>query len=340
MKAKNRLMDVEFVVFSLKELVNLSRTAKEIDGNITINEDTTIAEWEDNEASVIRFKKDKVKGKCSCSEFAEHKECNHIGLHWANVRELFADLVEIEEIEKEIDVKEKVEQKLKAKVKAAVSKNLYDVFMQLLEGEPDLIEIFGETGSGKSVIALKLLEDARDKGLRTLFIDTEGNLRPSQRPDNYHYLASFEDLKKFIFNLEDGYNVIILDSIGIPVLGAYAAAKLHQKGQMLLDMQAIAYMLKKYALKNKCLVLITNQPVSELSAMAIEDEVERERAIRDRRPFGDKMSFFIKEVLRTKLVDSSEKVTVANVEAYRSRKFGRGKKLFSIKIDEEGVMVT
>jgi len=253
------------------------------------------------------------------------------------------DIVDIEELGETEDKPEEIpEAETPKKEEPVKAVNLYDFFLNLLEGEPDLVEIFGETGSCKSAIALQLLKDAEAKGKKTLFIDTEGNLRPKQRPKNYFYTPTLSELKKLILKregLKDGYDVVILDSIGIPVLGAYAVATLRQRGDMLLGMQAIAYTLKSYARRNNCLVLIANQPISELSAMSIEDQNEREKAIYERRPFGDKMSFMIKEVLRTRQVVSKREYTIVDVEAWRSRKYGRGTKLFSLKIDSKGVQV-
>ncbi len=206
---------------------------------------------------------------------------------------------------------------------------LYKFFVDnLLEGQPDLVMLFGETGSGKSTIALKLFEDAQELGHNALFIDTEGNLRPNQRPKNYEYVVRIEDVEKIVKSLKPGCKLVIVDSIGLPVLGAYASASLKKRGDMLLKMQGIAYMLKSYAINNNCLVVITNQPVSEMSVMDIPDENERRKAIENRRPFGDKMVYFSKELLRTKLVEATPNRTVMEVDTWRSRKYGRGTKLF------------
>ena len=51
------------------------------------------------------------------------------------------------------------------------------------------------------------------------------------------------------------------------------------------------------------------------------------------------MAFFIKEVIRTRLVESGEEKTVVDVETWRSRKYGRGTKLFSVRVTSKGVEI-
>ena len=199
--------------------------------------------------------------------------------------------------------------------------------------------IFGETGSGKTSLAIKLLKDCMERGIKTLFIDSEGNIRPSERPENYVYLVTLDEIKEFVSNLIRGgkrYGAIILDSIGLPALGTYASVKLDRKLGIILEMQGIVYMLKGYARKHNCLVLITNQPKSEF--MMNGSDI-KEKSIEDRRPFGDKVCYFAKEILRTKLISSNEKETYIVVDVWRSRKYGRGTKLLDVRIDGGGVHV-
>ena len=347
-EAKKTLMDVDWVAQPVEMLTKRAKVAKAIRGRVRAKDGKFLADWEDGCETALIVKEKLIDAKCTCEEFEAEKTCNHIAYLWKRYgMQEYVALKEKQLKKSEVtEVADVAETKAKVKAKDLPKDNLYDLFLDLLEGEPDLIEIFGETGTCKSAIALRLLNDALKKGLKVLYIDTEGNLRPSQRPKDYVYMPTLDELKRYIIGvrgkprmLKDGYQVIILDSIGVPVLGAYAAASLHQKGQMLLDMQAIAYVLKGYALKNRCLVLITNQPVSELSCLDIEDPNERIKAIHERRPFGDKMAFFVKEVIRTRLVESSEEKTVVDVETWRSRKYGRGTKLFSVRVTSKGVEI-
>ena len=345
-EAKKTLMDVDWVAQPVEMLTKRAKVAKAIRGRVRMKDGKFLADWEDGCETALIVKEKLIDAKCTCEEFEAEKTCNHIAYLWKRYgMQEYVALKEKQLKKSEVtEVADVAETKARMKVKDLPKDNLYDLFLDLLEGEPDLIEIFGETGTCKSAIALRLLNDALKKGLKVLYIDTEGNLRPSQRPKDYVYMPSFDELKRYIGvrgkrMLKDGYHVIILDSIGIPVLGAYAAASLHQRGQMLLDMQAIAYILKGYAVKNKCLVLVINQPVSELSCLDIEDPVERQRAIHERRPFGDKMEYFSKEILRTRLVSTSDEETIVQVEAWRSRSFGRGALLFKVKVTSEGVEI-
>jgi len=77
------------------------------------------------------------------------------------------------------------------------------------------------------------------------------------------------------------------------------------------------------------LIVITNQPVSELSGST---------GI-DRDPFGDKHRYLAKEIWYSQLLASTPTETRCAFFAWRSRRFGRGKRLFTVRIKDEGVSV-
>jgi len=212
-------------------------------------------------------------------------------------------------------------------------------FFHTLLGRPDLLMIFGETGTGKTKLALKTAQEIVSDGGKVAYFDTEANLPPGDFKVSYTYIPSLQGLSKAVNNLEAGFNLVVIDSIGVPVLGAYAQASLHERGNMLLQMQGIAYRLKQYSYDNKAYVLIINQPISELSAMMIENEAERKQALLDRRPFGDKTCFFVKEILRTRLLHADNTRTVIAIETWRSRSLPRGKKLLQMEISDQGVSI-
>lgn len=192
---------------------------------------------------------------------------------------------------------------------------------------PDTIEIFGESGTGKTTIAKILCE--KFAGANIKYIDTERNIISEPEGVDYTYIPDFGEIYKAIQTLKDGYKLVILDSIGLPVLGEFATMDLREKGNSLLKAQSICYLLKKYSYKNKALVVVTNQPESEFNK-------SREHVLR---PFGDKSIYFFKEVWKTDKLSSSPQATACVCRAFRSRMYGLGTELFRVKIDSEGAKI-
>ncbi len=94
-------------------------------------------------------------------------------------------------------------------------------------------------------------------------------------------------------------------------------------------MMLISNTLKSYANRNNSLVIVINQPESDMNK---DPNTER-------RSFGDKVEFFYKELLKTCFVSKSPGKTVVVVKTYRSRDYGQGTKLFTVEITDGGVKV-
>jgi len=187
----------------------------------------------------------------------------------------------------------------------------------------DTLEIFGESGTGKTTFCKQVVESFDGKAL---YIDTEKNLLKAPEKCDYTYISDFKQLFQFIVNLKDGYKLVVLDSLGLPILGEFASMSLNERGDVLLKAQAISYELKKYSQRNKALVIVTNQPESEFAK-------EKGHILR---PFGDKSIYFFKEVWKTSMQFSTPSKTVCNVKAFRSRQFGRDTLLYKIIISKDG----
>lgn len=216
-------------------------------------------------------------------------------------------------------------------------------------GGPDLIQVFGKTGSGKTELAVSVAESAvDDAGKDVLFIDTERNLSDNERVDDtdYIYIPDWLDLYAFISGksqklsndpfganstnsteLTQGYDVIVLDSIGFPALMKYDEYSIEDDADQFKVFQMLQYIsgrLKQYAQHNDALIIVTNQPGSELG-----DDGGNE-------PFGDKSLYAFKELWRSYKDSSSEIKTKCTIKAHRSRQAGTGKKLFKMEIDDSG----
>jgi RecA/RadA recombinase len=199
-----------------------------------------------------------------------------------------------------------------------------------ITGEPDLIEIFGDSGSAKTSFCIELVKEAIKSGKKVKYIDTEKNLKGKLEGADYEYNPDFSTIFKIVQNLKPGYDLVILDSLGLPILGEFATVSLKEKGNFLLQAQAMSYMLKKYACNNKCMIFVTNQPESEFNK-------DRDHVLR---PFGDKSIYFYKEVWKTEKVFSTPDVTTCVVNAFRSRNYGQGYRLFNIKIAKDATTIT
>lgn len=236
----------------------------------------------------------------------------------------------------------KVDKKAKPPSNKTVS--LYDWVENLIEF--GVGQIFGDTGTAKTAFCREVAEQAADEGKKVVYWDTEGNMTRAQRAamaehKNITYILDrdWAHIKNMLSSeLSKGSpklpkcDLFILDSIGVPVLGIYGTLKQNQKGNALQAMQGLLYELTKFAETNEAVVIVTNQPVSEMN------KTEAERA--DRHPFGDKAMFFTKEILKIVGSERNEYKTVCKILAWRSRSAGRGKILCTVTVSDNGVEVT
>lgn len=207
---------------------------------------------------------------------------------------------------------------------------LYDLI------EDDLLQIFGHTGTGKTSIAMKAATEARELKKSVIYIDTEHNITKMQADSIkklgivYEYIPKFDNLYSFIKRLPK-YDVVIVDSLGLPVLSLFAEANMKEKGNALMKMIAISSFLKNYANENHSLVIVLNQPESDMNK---DPNTER-------KPFGDKSSYCYKEIISSKFakLGRTEKKTTIVVKAFRSRSCGMGTKLFTVEITGDGIKV-
>lgn len=230
--------------------------------------------------------------------------------------------------------------------------NLYEAVKEFSNG-PALLELFGGSGSGKTVFALEIMKDALANGdVDALFVDAEHNAGDMSGLEDadYVYVPDWHDLYGYLTQkpshisdnafgtndpgqktLPSGYDVILVDSIGFPALVQYADYRVDDNAdqfKVFLQIQAITGNLMKYSQRNDCMVIVTNQPKSDLSGSD------------DPAPFGDKSIYGFKEVWKTQQQSSNATATRCSINAWRSRQAGAGKTLYDMKISDEGVEVT
>lgn len=213
----------------------------------------------------------------------------------------------------------------KAEAAELPSSGLYET-IQKLAGK-DTLEIFGNSGSGKTTFCLEVVKAYIAKGKKVLYIDTEKNLLKVPQGITYKYFADFNDVSAFVQNLPQGYDLVVLDSMGLPILGKFAWLNARERGDILLKCEGTSSNLKIYCQKNNATSIVTNQPESEFG----------KNMYHILRPFGDKSIYFFKEVWKTKIIKQEPTITICRIEAFRSRQFGRKTELFELQVTKSGV---
>jgi len=210
----------------------------------------------------------------------------------------------------------------------------------------DTIEIFGESGTGKTTFALEIIKSFLENKKKVLLIDTEKNMLSPPPNIDYEYKPSFDEMYSYIINtdtkltgltdninkaiaLKKKYDLIVLDSLGLTVLGKFSLMDMKNRGEILLACEAISQVLKCYCHKNKAIALVTNQPVSDFGKSIYHIPY----------PFGDKSAYFYKEIWKTRTVHTGQDYTEVIIESFRSRKYGRKTPLFGMMINSKGTRV-
>lgn len=210
----------------------------------------------------------------------------------------------------------------------------------------DTVEVFGNSGTGKTTFALEVIKAFQRKKKKILLIDTEKNLLKAPEGIDYEYRPSFDEVYSFLINpnaklsgitdniekaiaLKKGYDLVVLDSMGLPILGKFALMDMKNRGEILLACEAISQVLKYYCHKNDAIALVTNQPVSDFGKSIYHIAY----------PFGDKSAYFYKEIWKTRTVHSAPEYTEIAIDSFRSRKYGRKTPLFAMMINSKGTRV-
>jgi RecA/RadA recombinase len=241
-----------------------------------------------------------------------------------------AELEKLEQAEAELEEK-KAQKPVQPIINNAGSKNeLLNLIFEYVGY--DVLEVFGDTGSGKTAFVKKVAYEAANAGKKVFYLDTERNLTKNDidllKKCTYKYTPVIDEIDRVVQSLPAG-DVVILDSVGFPVLTTYARLSMKQKGDALLKLIAIFGSLKEWAYKNNGIVLVTNQPESDFNKAP--NHILR--------PFGDKSQYAAKEIWETVKLDSKPGLTSSSIKAFRSRSVGYGTPIASMKITNSGVEV-
>lgn len=182
----------------------------------------------------------------------------------------------------------------------------------------DLVEVFGDFGTGKSRLVGHIALEAQANGKNVLYLDNENSLPEKVRGklQNYKYTGiNLDNIISMIAGMKDGYDLVCLDSIGFPVLIDYVRLSLREQLKAIQKMILLRGYLKDYAIRNKGMAIATNQPVSEYSIAELPKH-EKENAILE--PFGGKGAFISKLLLRTETMQRGETTRIA-VRTFKAR---------------------
>ena len=195
-------------------------------------------------------------------------------------------------------------------------KTAFDRLLELVGS--DLIEIFGDYGTGKSRLVGHIALEAQESGKKVLFLDDENSLpRSITSKLNYQYVGiDLDNIIPIVSGLKDHYDLVCLDSIGFPVLVKYFELNLRERLTALGKMILLRGYLKDYAIQNKGLAIVTNQPVSEFSYS--EYSAHPTPKNQPLEPFGGKGAFISKLLLRTDPIQRGETTKIA-VKTYKAR---------------------
>ena len=207
--------------------------------------------------------------------------------------------------------------------------NLYEKVINIVGF--DIFQVFGESGTCKTTFALELAKSAIKQGKKVVYIDTERNVTDIPNGIEYYYAPEIEKISDFLRNPPKA-DVYILDSVGFALVGEIAEKGRKHIQDLIQKVQAWAYILKKMTYRHKALALLVNQPKSTYRAG---ENVNIEEVP----PVGGKLIFGTKEVWRTSIAKMTAESTVAHVTAWRSRKYGRGRVLFEVKVSDTGAVV-
>ncbi len=212
--------------------------------------------------------------------------------------------------------------------------NLHNVMRSTIGA--DLGMIFGQTGSGKSMLTRAIVQSAVEQNIKVAMCDTESNYTQEDidwltANSDYHRASGLQGIKEWIKGLKTGFGVVVLDSIGGPAYGEYTAAPgPKQKGNIFQSAAEIMFAVQKYCQDNDCMGLVVNQPTSEFTVGNEPKEVG---------PLLGKANFYTKETILMKKLPPKDGFSWAAMEVWKSRHMRSGLVFGKLAISDKRIGV-
>ena len=214
----------------------------------------------------------------------------------------------------------------------------YEMFLSLVGHHT--VQIYGDYGTGKSRFVHKVAKETQSLGRKVLYLDTEGSLSEGHVKELRHYEYLGDDLETLVKRVEraknekDQFDLLIIDSIGLPVLNAYARWRLDKKLGAIQKLAPIMADTVRFARDGKGLSIVTNQCVSEFTRVSKKLSEEEPLA-----PFGGKISFVPKLILRSEPLIRDLRRSEFRLLVFKARNLPRNFEVARFTIDAGGVKI-
>jgi len=236
------------------------------------------------------------------------------------------------------DIADEVTEKPSQPKEGTTYEPAYDRFLSLVGHHT--VQIYGDYGTGKSRFVHAVATEAQVTGRKVLYLDTEGSLSENHVKElqNYEYLG--DDLDALVKRVEkakeekEKYNLLIVDSVGLPVLNAYARWSLDKKLEAIQKLAPIMADTVRFARDGNGLSIVTNQCVSEFSRVAKKQDEEEPLA-----PFGGKIGFVPKLILRTEPLIRDVQKSEFRLLVFKARDLARNFEVARFTVDSGGVKI-
>jgi len=137
---------------------------------------------------------------------------------------------------------------------------------------------------------------------------------------------------------DEDFNLIVVDSIGLPVLAALPEMDMRERGDAFQLMASLRVQMMGFAFEHGLAIAI-NQPVSELSRVSIRGKAPKVAEGEPLPPSGGKSEFMAKLILRSEAVKKSPMQSTFKLVVYKARDRGQEYEFARFSIDSKGVSI-
>lgn len=236
-------------------------------------------------------------------------------------------------------------QKFKKEGSPTPQKTAFDKLLELVGNH--LIEIYSDTGNGKSRLVYHIATEAERSGKKVLYLDTEKSLPVGYEKQLKNYevhtaktaLGLLRQLIERVRRARDeDFNLIVVDSIGLPVLAALPEMSMRERGDAFQLMASLRFQMMGFAFEHG-LTIATNQPVSELSYVGVGGNAPKVSRNEPLPPFGGKSEFMAKLILRSEAIQKAPSKSIFKLAVYKAREHGQEYEFARFSIDNKGVSI-
>lgn len=237
------------------------------------------------------------------------------------------------------------DKKIVEEARPTPQKTAFDKLQEIVGGH--LVEIYSDTGNGKSRLVHHIAVEAEKAGKKVLYLDTEKSLpvgyeKQLRKYEVHTAKTALDLLKQLIARVrrarDEELDLIIVDSIGLPVLASLPEMSMRERGDAFQLMASLRFQMMGFAFEHG-LTIATNQPVSELAQVGIAGKQPRVAENEPLPPFGGKSEFMAKLILRSEAIQKTPNKSIFKLVVYKAREHGREYELARFSIGKDGVSI-